>query len=127
MGESFVELFRKNDEDNLGLLLLPKDAVGKVLNARVLANTDADSLYSTMVTANTQRFREFRSIFNDLSKTDIITFHAGHMAKSDFYADGVRMMKDSFVTLAYANRVEVKVKIEEMVVIDGKFFIVEID
>ena len=126
-GESFGELFRKNDEDNLALLLLPKDAIGKVLNAKVLADNDADALYTKMVMANTQRFREFRSMFNDLSKTDIFTFHAGHMAKSKFYADDVRMMKNSFVTLAYANRVEVKIKIEEMVVVDGKFFIVEID
>ena len=125
--ESFAELFRKNDEDNLGLLLLPKDAIGKVLNANVLEDTDEDTLYAKMVKANTQRFREFRSMFTDLSKTSIITFQAGHMAKSDFYTDGVRMMKNSFVTLAYSNRVEVKIKIEEMVAVDGKFFIVEID
>jgi hypothetical protein len=127
VGESFGELFRKSDEDNLGLLLLPKDAISKVLNANVLEEKDADALYTKMVAANTQRFREFRSMFTDLSKTNTVTFQPGHMAKSEFYADDARMMKNSFVTLAYSNRVEVKIKIEEMVVLDGTFFIVEID
>jgi hypothetical protein len=111
----------------LGLLLLPKDAISEVLNARVLEEKDADTFYTKMVTANTQRFREFRSMFSDLSKTNTITFQPGNLAKSEFYADDVRMMKNSFVTLAWANRVEVKIKIEEMVVVNGAFFIVEID
>jgi Holliday junction resolvase RusA-like endonuclease len=49
------------------------------------------------------------------------------MTKSEFYADDVRVLKNSFVTFAYSNRVVVKIKIEEMVCVDGAFFIVEID
>jgi hypothetical protein len=63
----------------------------------------------------------------DLSKMSSITFQPGHVVKSKFYAPGTRVMKNSFVTLAYANRVEIKVKIEEMVFVGEKCYIVEID
>ena len=36
-------------------------------------------------------------------------------------------MKNSFVVLSYSNRVEIKIKIEEMVFVNGKCYIVEID
>jgi hypothetical protein len=36
-------------------------------------------------------------------------------------------MKNSYVVFAHANRVEIKVKIEEMVFIGGKCYVVEID
>jgi len=38
-----------------------------------------------------------------------------------------RPMKNSYVVFAYANRVEIKVKIEEMVFVAGKCYIMEID
>lgn len=127
LGESFGELFRKGDDDNLALLLLPQDAIDDVLNPNVLDDSDVGSLYGKMVAANTRRFREFRAVFADLTKTDVITFQPGHMAKSEFYADGVRLMKNSYVTLAYANRIQVKIKIEEIVFVDDQCWIVEID
>jgi hypothetical protein len=36
-------------------------------------------------------------------------------------------MRNSFVVFAYANRVEIKVKIEDMVFVDGKCYILAID
>ena len=126
-GEAFAELFRKGDEDSLGLLLLPMDAIGKVLNAKLLKDNKPEALFEKLVTANMGRFREFPDMSADLSKTSTITFQVGHLVRSDFYADEVRVMKNSFVVLTYGNRVEIKIKIEEMVFVNGKCYIVEID
>jgi len=126
-GESFGKLFRDKDEDNLALLLVPKELLPKVLSPDVLGKMDVDNVYGKMVSANTRRFTEFRAMCGDLSKMSGITFQSGKPVKSDFYAPDARVMKNSFVTLGYANRVEIKVKIEEMVLVDGKCYIVEID
>jgi hypothetical protein len=80
-----------------------------------------------MVKVNTQRFTEFRSVCGDLTKVSSTSFQPGRTFTSDFYAPGVRAMKNSYVVLAYANRVEIKVKIEEMVSVGNKCYIVEID
>lgn len=126
-GESFAQLFRNEDEDRLGLLLVPKGSLSTILNPRVLAGKDVDSLYAKMVTVNTQRFTEFRSMCGDLTKVSSTRFQPGRKFTSDFYAPGVRAMKNSYVVLAYANRVEIKVKIEEMVFVGNECYIVEID
>ena len=126
-GEAFGKLFRDKDEDNLALLLLPRELLPKVLSPQVLEKADLDVLYGKMVSGNTQRFVEFRATCGDLSKMSAIAFQAGTLVKSDFYAPGARVMKNSFVTLAYANRVEIKVKIEEMVFVGGKCYIAKID
>ena len=104
-----------------------KTIAEKILSQKALEGNEIDSIYAKMVSVNTQRFTEFRSMCGDLSKMSSITFQPGHAVKSDFYAPGVRAMKNSFVVLAYANRVEIKVKIEEMVFVGGKCYIVEID
>ena len=57
-GEAFAKLFREKDEDSLGLLLVPKDSLAKILNPRVLEGKNIDSLYAKMVSVNTQRFSE---------------------------------------------------------------------
>ena len=126
-GESFAKLFRDRDDDRLGLLLVPKGSLAAILNPKVLAGKDIDSLYANMVMANTQRFTEFRAMCGDLTKMSSIRFQPGQTVSSDFYAPGVRVMKNAYVVLAYANRVEIKVKIENMVFVGDRCYIVEID
>ena len=123
----FAELFRRNDEDALAELLVPKAAIASLLSEEVLADVDAEDMHEKMLKANHVRFQEYRSLFNDLSKASVVTFDPGTVATSDFYAASARVMKNSFVTLAYANRVAVKIKIEEMAFIDGTWYIVELD
>ncbi len=73
-GEAFAKLFREKDEDSLGLLLVPREALSQLLSPQVLESKDINSLYAKMVSVNRQRFTEFRSMCGDLSKMSSITF-----------------------------------------------------
>lgn len=125
--ESFARLFFADDEDSLVLLLLPKKLVPEVLSKEILAENDPDKLYARMVEGNLKRFAEYHSIVADTSRLTIIGFEAGRPVESEFYRPNVRVMENSYATLAYANRVIVKLKIEEMVFVGDQCFIVEID
>ncbi|MDP7014844.1 MAG: HEAT repeat domain-containing protein [Pirellulaceae bacterium] len=126
-GRAFADLFRENNEDDLALLLVSQDALAEIIDAGVFERAGGEALYGKMTAANTKRFREYRTMFNDLSRATIVRVEPGRLGVSEFYAPGVRMLKNSYVTLAYANRVSIKLKIEEMVLVDGKCYIVEID
>jgi hypothetical protein len=84
-------------------------------------------LYAEMVVGNTRRFIEFRDMCGDMSKLSIITFQPGHLIASDFFAADARVMRNSFVYFGYANRVQIRVKIEDMVFVDGKCYIAAMD
>ncbi len=127
-GKAFAKLFRDKDEDGLGLLLVPKELFVNALSPKAFEEKEIDPLYAKIVSANTQLFTEFRAMCGDLSKMSSITFQPGHVvAKSYLYAPGVRGIKNSYVVFAHANRVEIKVKIEDMVFVCGKCYIVKID
>lgn len=125
--ESFGKVFLAQDEDQFSLLLLPKGAVGKVFSQKFLEGWSEDQLYQKMVKSNLTRFKELRSMLGDTSKLSVSSYESGKEMQSSTYATKVRLMKNSYVVLAYANRVIVKVKIEEMVFFEGKCYIVELD
>jgi hypothetical protein len=126
-GETFAKLFRSRDEDGLGLLLVPQADLPSVLSPRILDGKDIDSLYVKFVSGTTQRFIEFRDMCGDMSKLSAVSFQPGYLVESESHAADVRVMRNSFVVFAYANRVEIKVKIEDMVFVDGKCYILAID
>ena len=56
-----------------------------------------------------------------------VAFQPGQPTQSRLYGPKVRVMKNAFMVFAHANRVEIKVKIEELVFVGEKCFIVKID
>ncbi|HUT14100.1 MAG TPA: hypothetical protein VMY42_26665 [Thermoguttaceae bacterium] len=125
--ESFAGVFRERAEEEFARLLLPRERLSEILSPAALEGKDVDSLYGKMVSANTERFREFRAMCGDLSKITSLEFHPGMAAKSTFFRPEIRAMKNSFVVLSYANRVRIAIKIETMVLVEGKSYISEID
>ena len=113
--ESFGKMFLAQDEDTFASLLLPKGAVGTVVSRKFLEDSSEEQIYLKMVKANLTRFKELRSLLGDTSKLSVSSFKLGSASQSATYAPKVRVMKNSYVVLAYANRVIVKIKIEEMV------------
>ena len=125
--ESFGKYFLAGDEDTFASLLLPIDAVSDIFSPKLLEETDEKRLYQELINANMARFKELRSILGDTSNLSVNQFEQGHATMSSVFAPKVRVMKNSYVVLTYANRVIVKVKIEEMIYMDGKCYIVELD
>jgi hypothetical protein len=125
--ESFGKMFLAQDEDQFASLLLPRKAMVQVVNREFLKESSAEQLYRKLVQVNLARFGELRSMLGDTSKLLVSGFESGDVSQPATYAPNVRVMKNSYVVLAYANRVIVKVKIEEMVYVDGQCYIVELD
>ena len=100
--------------------------VDNVETVEALEGTDADSLYAKMVAANTKRFAEFRATCGDLSNMPM-RLQLGEWDKSGFYAPGVLVIRNSHIVFGHTNRIQIKVKIEEMVLVEDKCFIATID
>lgn len=123
--QAFGQLFIEDDEDRLGNLLLPRSAVATVFHESVLHSED--ELYRQLVSANFQRFRELRATFNDLGHFEVQDVQPGFVVQPAEFAPQTRVLKNTFVTLAYANRLILRIKLETVVLHEGRCFIVEID
>ena len=77
---------------------------------------------------NAKRFTEFRKKFQDLEGFEFFSADVGYRPEqAESYSDPKLILKNSYITMAYANRIIVKIKIEDMVLIGGKYYIVQLD
>ncbi len=123
---AFAELFRNRDEDGLGRLLLSRDGLIEVLAAETWEATEPDVLYPLLVEGTMDRFLQLRGFCGDLEGM-AVSFRPGAQTSAAHLADGVRMLKNSKVVFSYAQRVEIAVKIEEMVLSGGSCYILKLD
>jgi hypothetical protein len=118
-----VSNLRKQDGQNSGDNVFQGILVGSDEADLFLGFLDAHDFSPNTRRAFRQDVRKSARWFNEANRESFVVDRVA----SDFYAPDVRVMKNSFVVFAYANRVEIKVKIEEMVFIDGKCYVMEID
>jgi HEAT repeat protein len=125
--ESFGKAFLAKNEKQLTELLVAKEAVGNVHAAKLVEKWGKDYLYKEMVNENVTHFKELRSTFGNTSRATVSGFEAGSVSQSSAYSTKVRLMKDAYVILAFANKSIVKIRIEEMIIFDGKCYIMQVD
>lgn len=120
--ESFGSYFLAADEDRFATLLLPERAMARVFPDSSARDADVEGAHRALIKANLTRFEELRSMLGDVSKFSVTGFEPGWPQTPKDW-----LMKDSYVVLACANRVIVRVKIEEMVYLEGECYIVKLD
>ncbi|MFP6901322.1 MAG: hypothetical protein VCA36_10290 [Opitutales bacterium] len=77
---------------------------------------------------NTKRFTEFRRKLGSLEEFKYLRAEHGYrLSGSEAYAAPSLVLKNSYVVMAYANRLIVKVKLEELVYIGGKYHLTKLD
>ena len=125
--KTLAETFMKNDVDSFLKLCLPKDLLAEVLAPKVLER-GTEALHKQMLEANAKRFAEFRKRFQDLEGFQFVSAEVGYrLERADTYSDPKLILKNSYFTIGYANRIILKIKIEDMVFIGGKYYIIQLD
>lgn len=125
--KTLAEAFLKNDVDGFLKLCLPKHLLAEVLSPKVLER-GTEALHNQMLEGNAKRFAEFRKRFQDLGGFQFVSADAGYrLERADAYADPKLILKNSHFTIGYANRIIVKIKIEDMVLMGGKYYIIQLD
>jgi len=93
-----------------------------------LLEPGTDELHKQLLDGNSKRFTEFRRRFHGLDGFTFVSAEPGYRLESGrAYSDPRRIIKNSYITIGYADRLLVKVKIEEMALIGGKYYIIKLD
>jgi len=123
LAQSFVE----NDKEAFKKLLLPKEQVEAVFSPKVL-DAGVDKLHARILAGNVQRFTEFRAKFNDLSHFEFSSGTVGYpLGRPGVYKEAASALKNSYFTIALANRFILKVKLEQLVFVNGKCYLTMLD
>ncbi len=127
MCKAFAESFLKGDEDGIRKVCISKDLVSEVFSPKLLQN-GRNSLHKMIVEGNTKRFNEYRRKLGSLEGFKYLRAEHGYrLIKSETYSAPRLVLKNSYVVMAYANRLIVKVKIEDLVYIGGKYHLTKLD
>ena len=125
--KAFAESFLKGDEGGVRKVCISKDLVSEVFSPELLQH-GRDTLHKVIVEGNTKRFTEFRVKLGSLEGFKYVRAEHGYrLSRSEAYADPSLVLKNSYVVMAYGNRLIVKVKLEELVYIGGKYHLTKLD
>ena len=125
--KAFAESFLKGDEGGLRKVCISKDLVLEVFSPKLLQH-GRDTLHKMIIEGNTKRFTEFRQKLGSLEGFKYVRAEHGYrLSKSEAHADPRLVLKNSYVVMAYANRLIVKIKLEELVYIGGKYHLTALD
>ena len=125
--KAVAESFVKDDVDGFLEHCIPKDLLLEVLSPKQLER-GADALHKLLLEGNAKRFKEFRKGFQDLNGFTFTLAEVGYRSeRAEMYADPKLALKNSYFTIAYANRIMVRIKIEDMVLIGGKYYVIQMD
>ncbi len=125
--KAFAESFLKGDEDGVRKVCISKDLVSEVFSPKLLQH-GRNSLHKMIVEGNTKRFNEYRRKLGSLEGFKYVSSEHGYrLTRSEVYADPRLVLKNSYVVMADANRLIVKIKLEEVVYIGGKCHLTKLD
>lgn len=125
--KAFAESFLKGDEGGVRKVCISNDLVSEVFRPKLLQH-GRDTLHKMIVDGNTKRFTEFRRKLGSLEGFKYVRAEHGYrLSRSEAYADPRLVLKNSYVVMADANRLIVKVKLEEVVYIGGKYQLTKLD
>ena len=127
MCKAFAESFLKGDEGGPRKVCISNDMVAEVFRPKLLQR-GRDTLHKMIVEGNTKRFAEFRRKLGSLEGFKYVRSEHGYrLTRSEVYADPRLVLKNSYVVMADANRLIVKIKLEEVVYIGGKYHLTKLD
>ena len=87
-----------------------------------------EALHKQLLEGNAKRFTEFRTRLKDLAGFRVVSAEVGYrLEQAESYADPEHILKNSYVTVGFANRLLLKIRIEDMVLIGGKYYIIQLD
>lgn len=122
-----AEAFLKNDVDAFIALCIPQELLAEVVSPTLLER-GIEPLHKQLLEANAKRFTEFRTRFKDLAGFRFVSAEAGYrLEQAEAYADPELVLKNSYFTVGFANRLILKIKIEDMVLIGGNYYIITLD
>ena len=125
--KTLAQSFLKNDVEAFRKLCIPEDLLQEVVTPK-LRERGIGELHKKILEGNTKRFAEFRDRFKDLTGFEFSSTSIGcRLDRSDAYADPRLVLKNSCFTIAYANRMTVRIEIEELVFMRGKYYLMKLD
>jgi hypothetical protein len=125
--EALAQSFLKNDKDAFQKLLIPIDQMGAVFSPELL-NSGAEQLHEKIVAGDLNRFAELRARFSDLSGFEFSSGTVGYpLSRADVYLQATPVLENSYFIIAYANRLVLNVKLEELVYVGGKYYLTKLD
>lgn len=120
-------VFLEKDEGSIRRMCLSKQQIAEVLSPKLIERA-GDKLHQVIVNGNTRVFVTLRQKLGNLEGLKFVRAEHGYrLQKSQSYRDPKPVLKNSYVVLADGNRLIVKIKLEELVFIDGKYHLVKLD
>jgi hypothetical protein len=124
---ALADAFLKNDESAFQALIVPAEVLSKILSPEFLKGTPVD-LHRLLVEGNLQRFREFRGHFQDLKGFEYRLDDLGYReTNAALYSEPRRALHNTYITVAYAHRLILKIRVEDVVLVDGKCYLFKLD
>jgi len=124
--EHFGNVFLHDGGEELSEITIPSEAIGRMI-VREKPSVEVAKIHQQIIEGNLLRFKEWRAMFADLSKLTVQGFEPGYLLKADYLADDARVMHNAYAVLGYANRIIIKLKIEDLFFYGGKWYIVKLD
>ena len=127
MCTSFATSFLKADEGSIRAMCISKQQIANVLSPKLIERAEG-KLHQVIVDGNTKTFVTLRRKLGSLEGFKFVRAEHGYrLQKSQSYRDPKPVLKNSYVVLADGNRLIVKIKLEELIFIDGQYHLVKLD
>jgi hypothetical protein len=124
--KSIAECFAKDDLEGFLKLCLPRDLLPQVVSQKQLA-TRPEAWHRAVLEENARRFKDLRNKFQDMREFAFSSAEVGRRIKqSALYADLNPVLKNANLSIAYTNRMVVRIKIEDMVQIGGQYYVIKL-
>ena len=124
---SFATSFLEKDEGSIRAMCISKQQIADVLSPKLIERAGG-KMHQVIVDGNTRAFVTLRQKLGNLEGFKFVRAEHGYrLKKSQWYPDPKPVLKNSYVVLADGNRLIVKIKLEELVFIDGKYHLVKLD
>jgi hypothetical protein len=122
--EDLGRLFLAKAGEEVARLLVPRDLFLRIAAPPLRADSES---YTKLVEGNLALFEARTALLGETSTMTVRSCDPGMPAASASYLPGTRIVKNARVTLGQDHRVTVTVNVEEMVLVEGRAYIVKLD
>jgi hypothetical protein len=126
--QTLARAFINKDEKIFSKSILPSSVLEKVFTPDIISKS-GEGFYSKITGFNQIRFKEWTEVLGNLKKHQWESeFVLGNkLSNTTVYSNNCLVYKNSYIILKYSNRITIKIKIEELVLIQGEYFIIKLD
>lgn len=117
---------REGSVEDLHLLCVPRNALTTVVTPAVLQK--APKLAALIAVGNAKRITALRTRFTQLTRYTFVRGAPGYrLVRSSFYRAPAAVLKNSYLELTDAHRIVIRIKLEEVVFVGDRCYLVKLD